>query len=256
MILCIDVGNTETTFGLFEGSSLKHVFRIETKVRETGDEVAIDLKGLLSLVDASLEDIKGICLSSVVPPVTSAYLEMAGRYFKGKPVVNVQPGIKTGLPVMYENPKEIGADRIANAVGCIKKYGKPAVVVDFGTATTFDVISSDGAYLGGLICPGIVVSANALFTRAAKLSQVDLKKPERLIGKSTAESIQAGIVFGNAAMVDELIRKIKKELSANPVVVATGGLLNLVKGVAEEIDIFDPDLTLFGLLKIYEMNAG
>lgn len=256
MILCVDIGNTETTFGLFENYELKNVLRIETKPRETADEVAMDLKGLLSLVQVPFSAISGVCISSVVPSVTKAYTDMFRKYFEGVRVVNVGPGVKTGIPLHYENAREIGADRIANSVGCVSYYGKPAIVVDFGTATTFDVISEKGEYLGGLIFPGIMISANALFSRAARLSQVELKAPSRLIGKNTAESIQSGIIFGTAAMVDGLVKKIKNEISGLPVVVATGGLLYLVKNICAEIDIYDPNLTLFGLLKIYEINAG
>lgn len=255
MILCIDIGNTETTIGLFIGSDLKHVFRFETKVNETEDEVAVDLKGLLSLVNLNFSDIEGVALSSVVPSLTRSFLKMAKKYFPGKKLVNIEPGVKTGVPVLYENPKEVGADRIANVVGCLKKYGNPAVVVDFGTATTFDVISEEGEYLGGLIYPGILTSASALFEKAARLSQVEIKKPARLIGKSTAESIQAGIVYGTAAMVDGIVARIKKEFKKEPVVIGTGGLSYLIKGVSREINIFDPDLTLFGLFYIYKLNS-
>lgn len=255
MILCVDVGNSETTIGLFENGFLKHVFRFETRPEETEDELASDLSGLLMLVGLDFSYIKGISLSSVVPSVTRSFLNMVGKYFEGIRVVNIEPGIKTGMPILYENPKEVGADRIANAIGCIDRYGSPAIVVDFGTATTFDVISEKGEYIGGLIYPGIITSQRALFERAAKLSQVELKKPLRLIGRNTAESIQAGIIYGTAALVDELVRKIKDEIGFNSKVIGTGGLSYIVKNISKEIEIFDPDLTLFGLLKIYELNS-
>ncbi|MCX7831594.1 MAG: type III pantothenate kinase [Actinobacteria bacterium] len=255
MILCVDVGNSETTIGLFEDGSLKYVFRFETKLNETEDEVAADLNSLLLLVRLDFSCIKGICLSSVVPSVTRSFLNMASKYFRGIRVVNIEPGIRTGMPILYENPKEIGADRIANAVGCIERYGSPAIVVDFGTATTFDVISEKGEYLGGLIYPGIITSQRALFERAAKLSQVELKKPGRLIGRNTTESIQAGIVYGTAALVDELVRRIRDEMALNSKVIATGGLSFIVRNVSKEIEIFDPDLTLYGLLKIFQLNS-
>jgi type III pantothenate kinase len=257
MILAVDVGNSETTIGLFDSrGNLQHHFRYETKHSETGDEIAVDLNGLLNLVGYSLNGIEGVVLSSVVPPVTTAFVAMAKKYLPDKLFINLEPGVKTGLPILYENPKEIGADRIANAVGCISRYGSPAVVVDFGTATTFDVISAEGEYLGGLIYPGIMTSAQALFERAARLSQVEIKKPGRFIGRNTVESIQSGLVFGTAAMTDELIRRIRKEIGKNAVAVATGGLARLLRGVSKEIDHFDPELTLYGLFQIFTLNAG
>lgn len=256
MILAVDVGNTETTIGLFDSQGkLRHNFRFETKHRETGDEIAVDLSGLLHLVGFSLEKIEGIVLASVVPSVTSSFVSMARKYLAQKPLVSLEPGVKTGLPILYENPKEVGADRIANAVGCLSKYGAPAVIVDFGTATTFDVISSEGEYLGGLIFPGIMTSAQALFERAARLSQIEIKKPRRFIGRNTVESIQSGLVFGTAAMTDELIRRIRREIGKEAVTVATGGLASHIKGVSTEIDYFDFELTLHGLYRIYMLNV-
>jgi len=256
MILAVDVGNTETTIGLFDAQGkLAHHFRYETKHRETGDEIAVDLSGLLRLVGFSLEQIEGIVLASVVPSVTSSFISMARKYLTHKPLVNLEPGVKTGLPILYENPKEVGADRIANAVGCVSEYGSPAVIVDFGTATTFDVISLDGEYLGGLIFPGIMTSAQALFERAARLSQVEIKKPGRFIGRNTVESIQSGLIFGTAAMTDELIRRIRAEIGKEAVAVATGGLAHHIKGVSTEINYFDFELTLKGLYQIYKLNV-
>lgn len=253
MLLAVDIGNTETTIGIFSKEALEHTFRLETKLSETADEIAVDITSLLNLAGKSFKDIDGVCISSVVPRCTGVFVEMSHNYLKINPLV-VGPGIKTGIPILYENPKEVGADRIANAVGCIERYGKPAIVVDFGTATTFDVISERGEYLGGAIAPGIQISAEALFEKAARLSKVDLKPPANVIGKNTQESIQSGIIYGTAGMVDSMVNMIKKELKSEVKVVATGGLCGIFKGVVRSIEIFDPQLTLYGLKTIYYLN--
>lgn len=253
MLLCVDIGNTETTIGIFEGKKLARTFRLETKVSETADEVAVDITSLLSLAGKDFRDLDGVCLCSVVPRSTQAYLEMVERYLGLKPLI-VGPGIKTGIAIIYDNPQEIGADRITNAVGCFEKYGAPGIVVDFGTATTLDVISENGEYIGGTISPGLIISSEALFLKAARLSKVDLVAPKRTIGKNTRESLQSGIIFGTAGMVDSLVRRIKRELRGKPVVVATGGLCEIFSGISEEIEFFDPHLTLHGLRIIYWKN--
>lgn len=255
MILCIDIGNTEVTIGVFQDEELTHNFRFETKQNETADEVAVDFRGLFSLVNLDFSEIDGICISSVVPALTLVYLEMIKKYFSALNLVNIQPGIKTGLPVLYDNPREIGADRIANSVGCLSRYGKPAVVVDYGTATTFDVLSAKGEYLGGLIVPGIMTSAKALFNKAARLSEVEVKKPSRLIGKNTVESLQSGLIYGTAALTDRMIEMIEEDLGYPVKVIATGGLAYLLKGVSKKIDEFDEHLTLYGLYEIYKLNS-
>jgi type III pantothenate kinase len=180
---------------------------------------------------------------------------MASRYMPDVPIVNVEPGVKTGVHILYDNPREIGADRVADVVGCLSEYGVPAVIVDFGTATTFDVVSAKGEYVGGIIYPGIMVSAEALFSKAARLSQVELVKPARLVGKNTVESLQSGLIFGTAAMVDGIVRKIKKEIGRDALAVATGGLCFLMKGISEEIAVYDESLTLKGLRQIFELNS-
>jgi type III pantothenate kinase len=255
MIICIDIGNTETTIGIFEGKRLVHTFRFETKHRETADEVAVDLNGLFQLKNLSFGSVEGIAISSVVPRITQVYLQMASRYMPDVPIVNVEPGVKTGVHILYDNPREIGADRVADVVGCLSEYGVPAVIVDFGTATTFDVVSAKGEYVGGIIYPGIMVSAEALFSKAARLSQVELVKPARLVGKNTVESLQSGLIFGTAAMVDGIVRKIKKEIGRDALAVATGGLCFLMKGISEEIAVYDESLTLKGLRQIFELNS-
>jgi type III pantothenate kinase len=253
MLLCIDVGNTETTLGLFRDGTLITTFRYQTRAFETADELAAAIKAFLDLAGSSFADLDGMCLSSVVPRLTGSYEEMAKRYLTVTPVV-VGPGVKTGIPILYENPHEIGADRITNAVACANLYGVPGIVVDFGTATTLDVISRKGEYLGGTISPGILVSAEALFTRAARLSKVDLLAPRATIGRNTRESLQSGIVFGTAAMVDGLIERVIEEIGEEPVVVATGGLCEIFKGILRTVQTFDPHLTLRGLAIIYEKN--
>lgn len=253
MLLLVDIGNTETTIGIFSKEVLENTFRLETKLSETADEIAVDITSLLGLADKSFHDIDGVCISSVVPHCTAVFVEMSQSYLKVDPLV-VGPGIKTGIPILYENPKEVGADRIANAVGCIERHGKPAVVVDFGTATTFDVISEKGEYSGGVIAPGIVISAEALFEKAARLSKVDLVPPPHVIGRNTQESIQSGIIYGTAGMVDSMVSLIKKELSSEAKVVATGGLCRIFQGVSKMIEVYDSQLTLYGLKTIYYLN--
>lgn len=254
MLLTVDIGNTETTIGLFSEDKLIHTFRTETKLSETADEVAVDLKGLLELARLSFDQIEGVCISSVVPRCTQAYRDMVSRYLKARLVV-VEPGVRTGVPILYDNPHEVGADRVANAVALKHDYGTPGIVVDFGTATTFDVVNEKGEYLGGAIYPGIMTAAEALFSRAARLSKVELNRPARAVGRNTAESIQSGLIYGNAAMVDGFVDIIARELSESPVVVATGGLCELFKGISRRIQHFEPFLTLKGLRLIFQMNS-
>lgn len=254
MLLAVDIGNTQTTIGLFIGDDLVYTFRTETRSSETGDEVAVDLRGLLELAQADFSQLDGVCISSVVPRCTQAYREMTSRYMKAKLIV-VEPGVKTGVPILYDNPHEVGADRVANAVALKHIYGTPGIVVDFGTATTFDVVSEKGEYLGGAIYPGIMTSAEALFAKAARLSKVELTRPARAVGRNTTESIQSGLIYGNAAMVDGFIDILSREISSQPVVVATGGLCELFRGISRKIQHFEPFLTLKGLQLIFEMNS-
>lgn len=253
MLLAIDVGNTETVLGVFQGADLTWHWRIATRAERTADELALLFGGFLEQQGLSFSrQITGVTLASVVPDQTQALREMVDRYFHFPPVV-LEPGIRTGMPILYDNPKEVGADRIANAVAAYEKYGGPAVVVDMGTATTFDVISGDGEYVGGVIAPGIRVSAEALFGATARLTRVEIVPPRSVIGKNTVESIQSGLVLGTASMIDGIVERIEKDLG-DATVVATGGLAVLVIDLCASIDHHDPWLTLEGLRLIYERN--
>ncbi|MCX8007854.1 MAG: type III pantothenate kinase [Coriobacteriia bacterium] len=254
MILCIDVGNTQTVLGLFEGDELGGHWRIATDASMTADEIRVKVAGLLELEGVSFGQIERVVLSSVVPALSEQYETMAERA-TGLRALVVGPGIKTGMPIRYDDPREVGADRIVNAVAAIEAYGAPVIVVDFGTATTFDVVDASGAYVGGAIAPGVETSADALFSRAARLAKVDLEAPPRVIGRNTTESVQAGLLLGEAAMVDGLVRRIRAELGATARAVATGGLAGRMAPLCETIDAVDPDLTLRGLLILYHRNA-
>lgn len=254
MILGIDVGNTQTVLGLFSGDELDGHWRIATDASMTADELHVKVAGLLELEGVAFADVERVVLSSVVPALTDQYEVMASRA-TGKPPMVVGPGIKTGIPIRYDDPREVGADRVVNAVAAVEAYGAPVIVVDFGTATTFDVVDPSGAYIGGAIAPGVETSAEALFARAARLAKVDLEPPSRAIGRNTTESVQAGLLLGEAAMVDGLVRRIQRELEAPCRVVATGGLAARMAPLCETIDAVDPDLTLRGLLVLYRRNA-
>ena len=253
MILAVDIGNTQTVLGLFDGDALGGHWRVSTDASLTADELRVKIGGLLATEDVRWDSIGRIVVSSVVPVLTAAYEEMAQRATGRAPMV-VGPGLKTGMPIRYENPREVGADRIVNAVAALAKLAPPLVIVDFGTATTLDVVAADGAYIGGAIAPGVETSAEALFSRAARLSEVDLEAPERVIGTNTRASVQAGLLLGQAAMIDGLVRRIWGELGQETRVVATGGLAARMAPLCETITDVDADLTLRGLLLIYRMN--
>lgn len=255
MLLAIDVGNTNTVAGVYQGAELLHDWRVSSVRGATVDELAAAHEGVLALRGGSLTALDGLVVASVVPSLTAAYRGLAERYLERTALV-VGPGVRTGMPVLVDNPHELGADRLVNAVAAVRRYGAPCIVVDFGTATTFDVVSSDGAYLGGAIVPGVETSMDALAARAARLVRVDLVAPARAVGRSTVESLQSGIVNGTVAMVDGMVRRIEAELDRPPAVVATGGLARLIAPLSEEIDEHDPLLTLDGLRIINEMNAG
>lgn len=253
MLLVVDVGNTQTVVGLYSGDVLVDHWRIATVVERTSDELALMIQQFLGFHGYTFDDqIHGLAVSSVVPWVTAALREMAVRYL-GEPPLVIEPGIKTGMPILYDNPKEVGADRIANAVGVYDLYGGPSIVVDFGTATTFDAIGEKGEYLGGVIVPGIEISMDALFGRAAGLRKVELVPPRNVIGKSTVESIQSGATYGFAGQVDFLVGKLEEEMG-EATVVATGGLGSLMAGLSRKIQHTDPWLTLHGVRIIYERN--
>jgi type III pantothenate kinase len=260
MLLTIDVGNSHTVLGLFEGEEVIEHWRVNTDARRTADEIAVVFQGLVQqsplLADS---DISGISLCSTVPSVLHEMREMCRRYYGDVPAVIVEPGVKTGVPVRMDNPKEVGSDRIVNALATIHLYGGPALVVDFGTATTFDAISTRGEYVGGAIAPGIEISVDALSRRGAQLHKVELVRPRNVIAKNTVEALQSGIIYGFAGQVDGIVDRMTEELTDRPddvTVVATGGLAPLVLDEARSIDVFEPWLTLIGLRLIYERNIS
>lgn len=257
MLLVIDVGNTQTVVGLYDVGDRSHElldnWRLATHVERTSDELSLVLRDLLATRDMDLiDDVRGMAVSSGVPNVTFELRRLCQRYLDLEPVV-LGAGVRTGMPVLYDNPKEVGADRIANAVGAYDLYGGPTIVVDFGTATTFDVISGKGEYVGGAIFPGIEISMDALYGRAAALRQVELVEPRSVIGKTTVESIQSGAVFGYSEMVDGMCRRIQ-EVIGDATIIATGGLAGLIAPVTDNIETEEPWLTLHGLRLIWEKN--
>lgn len=255
MILALDIGNTHTVCGVFNGQDIFASWRLATDRLRTGDEYGLMINGLLAEKGMSRQSINGVIISSVVPPVTGLFAEMSRTYFSCEPII-VGPGIKTGLQIRYENPREVGADRVVNAVAALHLYGPPLIIIDFGTATTFCAISSNSEYLGGIITPGIGISAEALFIRAAKLPRVELEKPKTVIGKNTISSIQSGLVYGYLGLVEGILTRMIREMGCKPQVVATGGLSGLFGQESDMIDITNQDLTLTGLRLIYEMNVG
>jgi type III pantothenate kinase len=277
VLLALDVGNTHTVIGVFDKApeepaatpparrnsgelpDLRYHWRIATVADRTADEHALLLVDYLRLVGLDIradelpKHLSGIAISSSVPSATSALREMVQRWFP-IPTVVIEPGVRTGMPILYDNPKEVGADRIANAVGALDLFEAPLIVVDLGTATTFDVISGAGEYLGGAITPGIEIATDALFSHAAALRRVELVEPRHVIGKSTVESIQSGVIYGYAGLVDGLCRRIKDELG-EATVVATGGLATVIRPLSREIDHHEPWLTLHGLRLVFERNV-
>ncbi|MFD8807855.1 type III pantothenate kinase [Streptomyces sp. NPDC059597] len=262
MLLTIDVGNTHTVLGLFDGEDIVEHWRVSTDPRRTADELAVLLRGLMGthpLLGSGLGDgITGIAICATVPSVLHELREVTRRYYGDVPSVLVEPGVKTGVPVQFDNPKEVGADRIINTVAANELYGGPAIVVDFGTATTFDAVSVRGEYVGGVIAPGIEISVEALGVKAAQLRKIEVARPRNVIGKSTVEAMQSGIVYGFAGQVDGVVTRMARELADDPddvTVIATGGLAPMVLGESSVIDEHEPWLTLIGLRLVYERNV-
>jgi type III pantothenate kinase len=253
MLLAVDVGNTHTVLGLFDGDRLRADWRIASRKDATADETGIVWRQLFATAGLDASAVDGMIVSSVVPDLDRMIEAVGRRYFGADPLF-VVPGVKTGLPILYENPHEVGADRIVNAVAAVKRYGAPVIVLDFGTATTFDVVSPRGEYLGGVIAPGLGISAEALFNRAARLARVEVREPARVIGRTTQESIQSGLFYGYVGLVEGLVRRLREELGANAPVVATGGVAPVFKGALDFLDAVDPGLTLEGLRLIWEKN--
>jgi type III pantothenate kinase len=253
LILAIDVGNTNTCMGIFDGDKLVSNWRIVTVADRTADEVGLLMLQFFSFAGISRQDICDVIISSVVPPVMYS-LNLAAEKYLGKVPITVSEKTVTGINNLYDNPREVGADRIVNAVAALKLYGGPVIIVDFGTATTFCAVTEKGDYLGGIICAGIKISMDALFAKAAKLPRVDIAVPENVIGKNTVESMQAGAVFGFAGQVDYIVKKMKKELGGNAKVIATGGLAHMIAKETKSIDVINEMLTLQGLKFIYDMN--
>ncbi|ANF95128.1 type III pantothenate kinase [Paenibacillus bovis] len=255
MVLVIDIGNTNIAFGVYRGEKLLHHFRISTNRQATPDEYGVTIHQLFQMSGVAIADIKGIIISSVVPPIMHTLEEMCEKYLHHTPMI-IGPGIRTGLNLRYENPREVGADRIVNAVAAISLYGSPVIVVDFGTATTFDCIDEQGNYLGGAIVPGIGISTEALYQRASKLPNIELEKPRKVIGRNTVHAMQSGIIFGYAGQVDGIVKRIRAEMGVTARVIATGGLAELISSETETVTEVNPMLTLEGLRLIYERNLG
>jgi type III pantothenate kinase len=257
MLLAIDVGNTNIVLGVFDGATLAHSWRLQTVRERTLDELGLLVEGLFAHGGLTLSAITGIVLGSVVPPVTGTMHGMIERYFALRPLV-VDPVSNTGMPIRYENPAEVGADRIVNAIAAYETFGRhehvPLIVCDFGTATTLDAVSGAGEYLGGAICPGVNISADALFQRAARLPRIDVRKPAQVVGRTTVEAMESGLFWGYVGMVEGLVRRMRDELGGRAVCVATGGLAAVIAPETDLIQHVDIDLTLHGLRIVWERN--
>jgi type III pantothenate kinase len=259
MLLAIDVGNTNIVLGVFDGASLVHSWRLATLRERTADELGLLIDGLFAHARIDRARINAIILGSVVPPLTATVRGTAQRYF-GLEALTIEPGVETGMPILYDNPAEVGADRIVNAVAAFEKFGRghnrPLIVLDFGTATTFDAVTARGEYLGGAICPGVQISADALFQRAARLPRIDVRKPPRIVGRTTVGAMESGLFYGYVGMVEGLIRRMGEELGGNALCVATGGLADIIAPETSLIQHVDADLTLHGLRIVWDRNRS
>jgi len=251
--LMIDIGNTHTVIGLFQDGNLANHWRISSIAVRTEDEIWVDIKAFFKDVNCNYEDISGICISSVVPDYTIVITRMITKYFKVTPLI-INADLIFDMKILYDDPYAVGADRLCNAVAGKEKYGFPLIILDFGTATTFDCIDSNGNYAGGVICPGIESAASVLHNKAAKLPKIELEFPKKIIGKNTEDSMKSGILFGFVELINGLIGKIKIELGENPKVIATGGLASIISEKTEKIEIIDDNLNLFGIYITYKMN--
>jgi type III pantothenate kinase len=255
MLLAIDVGNTNIVLGVFDGETLVHGWRLQTLRERTSDELGLLVDGLFAHSRTERGQIRGVILGSVVPPLTGTIRSMVERYFGVRTIV-VEPGVNTAMPILYDTPSEVGADRIVNGIAAWHRFGssggRPMIVVDFGTATTLDAISAKGEYLGGAICPGVTISADALFQRAARLPRIDVRKPSRVVGRTTVGAMESGLFYGYVGMVEGLVRRMDAELGGNAICVATGGLADVIAPETTLIHHVDPDLTLHGLRLVWE----
>ena len=255
LLVLVDVGNTNTVFGVYQGDDMVESFRLSTNTERTADEYGSLLLPLFTRRGIDPMAAEAVVISSVVPPLHLTLDSMARRYFGQKPLF-IEPGVRTGMPIRYDNPTEVGADRIVNSVAARERYGAPVIVVDFGTATTFDVVNAAGEYVGGIITPGIMISAEALFAHASRLYRVDVRKPAELVGKNTASAMQAGIYYGYIGLVDGILERLLGEIPGVKTVIATGGQAPLIASGSKYIREVDPDLTLAGLKLIYERNRS
>ncbi|MBI4201753.1 MAG: type III pantothenate kinase [Chloroflexi bacterium] len=253
MLLALDIGNTSVTLGVFQGETLKATWRLATDTRRMPDEYGVTLLNLLPMRGVSLSDIKAVAICSVVPPLTQVFTELCESFLHIKPLL-VGAGIRTGIKVLYDNPRDVGADRIVDAVAGYRLYGGPLIIVDFGTPTVFDAITAQAEYLGGAIAPGLRVAAESLFTATSQLRRVELAAPPVAIARNTVQSIQAGVVLGHVEMVEGMVRRFKRELGQEARVLATGSLVNLIARETQVFDAVSPDLTLIGLRMIHDMN--
>jgi type III pantothenate kinase len=253
MLLAIDIGNTNIKIGIFDGDKLKATWNLATGIHRTSDEYGGVLLNLMERKNIPLPKVSGVAICSVVPPLLPALVELCKKYLDIDPLV-VEAGVKTGMRIRLDNPREVGPDRVVDAVAAQNLYGKPVIIIDFGTATTFDVVSGEGDYLGGAIAPGIVIATEALYTRTAALPRIGLSHPKQVIGKNTIAAMQSGIMFGYIELIEGMIRRIERELGNKAKVVATGGQAHLLAEEIPAIEAVNPDLTLVGLRLIYEMN--